>query len=81
MTTLYELTDALTLEQQLQIVLEQARAACDIRGDESSECAAAWDVVEEIQAALAHRKVTKKTAFERYCDEHPDADECRIYDV
>lgn len=81
MTKLYESTDGLTLEQELQIVLEQARAACDLRGDESSECAAAWDAVEEIQAAIAHRKAAKKTVFERYCDEHPDADECRIYDV
>jgi hypothetical protein len=69
------------LETELLQVIEQARAACDLRGDESGECAAAWDAVEEIQAAIAHRKVSHKTALERYCDQNPGADECRIYDL
>jgi hypothetical protein len=69
------------LEQELQVLLQQARAACKLNGDVSNECAAAWDAVEEIQAELAHRKVAQKNSLESYCDRNPDADECRIYDV
>lgn len=58
-----------------------ARAACEVDGN-SSECAAAWDAVEELQAEAAHQKqnTPEKTYFEKYCDDNPDADECRIYD-
>ncbi|MBD2019707.1 Calvin cycle protein CP12 [Leptolyngbya sp. FACHB-36] len=68
------------LEQELQQVTQQARAACATNGDLSSECAAAWDAAEEIQAAISHRK-GKQSAFDRYCEERPDALECRVYDV
>lgn len=82
MTPVFDATRPIdALEEELYRVIEQARAACDLRGDESGECAAAWDAVEEIQAAIAHRKVDRRNALERYCDTHPDADECRIYDV
>lgn len=81
MAKLFDLTTTTTLEQELQGVIEQARAACSLNGDYSGECAAAWDAVEEIQAAISHRKVARKTSLEVYCDENPDASECRIYDV
>lgn len=81
MANVLGINNPLALEEELQRVIEQARQACSISGDYSSECAAAWDAVEEIQAALSHRKVAKKTSLERYCDDHPDASECRIYDV
>ena len=60
---------------------EQARAACDISGATSKECAAAWDAVEELQAEAAHQKdVQPKTSLEKYCDDNPEAAECRLYD-
>jgi hypothetical protein len=43
--------------------------------------AAAWDAVEELQAEASHQKQVKpKNSFEKYCDDNPDAAECRIYD-
>ncbi|TAF33399.1 MAG: hypothetical protein EAZ69_16300 [Oscillatoriales cyanobacterium] len=49
--------------------------------DTSGECAAAWDAVEELQAEASHQKQVKpKNSFEKYCDDNPDAAECRIYD-
>lgn len=42
-----------------------------------------WDNVEELSAAVAHKKVAyqeDKVAsdpLEAFCDDHPDADECR----
>ena len=76
-----ELNTRAALEQELPNVIEQARDACSINGDLSSECAAAWDVVEEIQAAISHRKSAHKNSLEIYCETSPDAAECRIYDV
>lgn len=70
-------------QQSLQQAIEDARSACSVSGDLSSECATAWDIVEEMQAAAAHRRqvTVQKTALEQYCDEHPDASECRVYDI
>ncbi|MDZ8189344.1 MAG: CP12 domain-containing protein [Nostoc sp. ChiSLP02] len=63
------------LEQQLQDEIKKARAVCTQKGIHSEQCAAAWDVVEELQAEIAHQRAEKveKTAFEEYCDEFPEA--------
>ena len=43
----------------------------------------AWDVVEEVYAALADLRYLQDLSdpLEIYCKDFPDADECRIYDV
>jgi hypothetical protein len=56
-----------------------AHAVCDAKGADSPECAAAFDALEEVQAAAAH-KPAAKTNFEKYCGDNPDAVECRIYE-
>jgi len=63
------------LEQQLQDEIKKARVVCAQKGIHSEECAAAWDVIEELQAEIAHQRSQKvmKTAFEEYCDEYPEA--------
>ncbi|MBF2077463.1 MAG: hypothetical protein IGR76_02810 [Synechococcales cyanobacterium T60_A2020_003] len=60
--------------------VEQARAVCE--ADDPAACAAAWDAVEELQAEAAHQKqnTPEKTYFEKYCDDNPEAAECRVYD-
>ena len=69
------------IEEKIQEEVEEARAICDINGSNSPECAAAWDAVEELQAEASHQRQDKpKTAFEKYCDDNPEADECRLYD-
>ncbi|MBD2295569.1 CBS domain-containing protein [Anabaena sphaerica FACHB-251] len=74
---------SILLEQELQDEIRKARLVCADKGINSPECAAAWDVVEEIQAEIAHQRAEKplKSAFEEYCDEYPEADEARLYDV
>ncbi|MBD2197016.1 MULTISPECIES: CP12 domain-containing protein [Calothrix] len=73
----------LLLEQELQDEIQKARLVCAQTGVRSQECAAAWDVVEEIQAEIAHQRSEKfvKTAFEDYCDEYPEAIEAITYDL
>ncbi|MEY2979433.1 MAG: Calvin cycle protein CP12 [Prochlorotrichaceae cyanobacterium] len=69
------------IQEQIEQELAQARAACDASGVNSPECAAAWDAVEELQAEASHRREEPhQNAFEKYCAENPDADECRLYD-
>ncbi|MBW4574165.1 MAG: Calvin cycle protein CP12 [Aphanothece sp. CMT-3BRIN-NPC111] len=69
------------IEEQIEQEREQARAVCDIKGAASGDCAAAWDAVEELQAEASHQRQSKpKNSLERYCDDNPGADECRIYE-
>jgi CBS domain-containing protein len=78
------------IEDEIEAARAEARRIASEQGDSSQAAAAAWDVVEELQAEAAHqrgqqRTVTltenqEKTAFQAYCEANPDAPECRIYD-
>lgn len=70
-----------TLEERIQAAIAEAHAICDRLGSESKECAVAWDAVEELNAEASHQKqVPVKTAFQTYCEDNPEAEECRIYE-
>lgn len=73
---------SVVLADEIQKAIEEARAVCAEKGARSRDCAAAWDVVEELQAEAAHQKAERltKTAFEAYCEENPDAPEARVYE-
>ena len=69
------------IQEQIQQEVEQARAVCDTSGSNSAECAAAWDAVEELQAEASHQRQSKrKNSLEQYCDDNPEAIECRVYE-
>jgi hypothetical protein len=70
------------IQEQIDKERQEARTVCEVKGDGSAECAAAWDVVEELQAEASHQKTkeTPKNSFQQYCEDNPDADECRVYD-
>ena len=72
----------LYIEDRIEVAREEARAICAEKGATSPECAAAWDEVEELQAAAADKRREKKkvSSLEAYCAENPDALECRIYE-
>jgi len=43
--------------------------------------AAAWDTVEELSAAVSHSKAGgPEDPLEKFCEEDPSADECRVYE-
>ena len=71
------------VQENLQKARAEAQQVCSIQGDTSPACAASWDVVEELQAALAHHRENHShpSVFEDYCSENPDSFECRVYDV
>lgn len=74
---------ALVLADQIENAVQEARSICAEKGPTSKECAAAWDIVEELQAEAAHQKAERllKTAFDEYCEENPEAAEARVYDT
>jgi len=69
------------IQAQIQEEVEEARTVCDISGSNSAECAAAWDAVGELQAEASDQRLKKKkNSLEQYCDDNPEAIECRIDD-
>jgi CBS domain-containing protein len=74
---------SLTLEAAIKEAVQQARKVCAEKGPTSKDCAAAWDIVEELQAEAAHQRNERlpKTAFDEYCEEYPEAMEARVYEV
>lgn len=50
----------------------------------AKDCAVAWDEVEELSAAASHMKSNQydpsNDPLERYCEDNPETDECRIYE-
>ncbi|KAL5713709.1 hypothetical protein ACHQM5_015761 [Ranunculus cassubicifolius] len=72
-------------EQQLTEMIEkkilEAKEVCE--ADEKSDgCKVAWDEVEEVSRAKAvlRKRLEKEDPLEYYCGEHPEEDECRIYE-
>jgi hypothetical protein len=70
------------IQEKIEQELAHAREICNVDGSNPGECAAAWDAVEELQAEAAHQRQNTPTSnsLQQYCDENPDAAECRIYD-
>ncbi|NMF60591.1 Calvin cycle protein CP12 [Pseudanabaena yagii] len=69
------------IKEKILEEVQQARETCEVSGTDSKECAAAWDAVEELQAEASHQKQDKpKNSLEIYCDDNPDAAECRLYE-
>ena len=70
------------IQEKIEQELKNARDVCSVEGNNTGDCAAAWDVVEELQAEAAHQREShpQKTSLEEYCDLNPDAAECRVYD-
>ncbi|WP_404787764.1 Calvin cycle protein CP12 [Altericista sp. CCNU0014] len=62
----------------------QAREVCATEGSDSSACAVAYDELEELSAEASHQRAKTdeghKTSLQQYCDDNPDAAECRLYE-
>jgi len=72
----------LFIEDEIEAAREDARTICAAKGETSPDCAAAWDVVEELQAEASHQRAKKQgnNSLQSYCEANPDALECRIYE-
>jgi hypothetical protein len=70
----------MTIQDRIAKQREIARDVCSTEGMSSPGCAVAWDVVEELQAENSHQRQNAIRSLERFCLEHPDAQECLVYD-
>lgn len=69
-----------SIDSRIQAALEHARRLTALYGTDNIEVAIAWETVEELQVAKARHKTSARSTFARYCAEHPEAPECRIYE-
>ncbi len=62
------------IEEKIKGKIAEARNICAEQGFASDNCAIAWDVVEDLQAEQAQDRTDelRQTAFDEYCEEHPD---------
>jgi hypothetical protein len=78
-----EPADLVTLQRALQELTLRAQTVCQTGDDRATDCVAARHAVDEMQAIVSelNRAEQNRTFFERHCAEHPDALDCRIYDL
>jgi hypothetical protein len=64
----------------VETAIDNAKETCE--SGTTGECAAAWDEVEELSATAADKKLQKGSSdpLEEFCEDNPDADECRVYE-
>lgn len=72
-----------TIDEKILDAIVKAREICEIDGKDSSNCIQAWNLIQELQIEKAQEKQAKlrKTDLEIYCENHPEALECLIYDT
>lgn len=70
------------IQEKIEQELANAREVCGTDQASPDQCAAAWDAVEELEAEASHQRQQHPTQnpLEKFCEENPDAAECRIYD-
>lgn len=68
------------LQRELARAIEDARSIAAAQGATSQACLEAWELVDELEAEAAYQKgveSAEKTAFQLFCDEHPEVLELR----
>ncbi|MFM7221726.1 MAG: Calvin cycle protein CP12 [Nodosilinea sp.] len=74
--------DSKKFKEQLEAEIDYAHQVTAEKGETSPEAAAAWDVVEEMRAEVSHQHHgPKKTDFDRYLENNPEAIEGLMYDT
>jgi CBS domain-containing protein len=63
------------LKNELERAIEEAKSLCETQGANSQTCLAAWALVDELETEAAYQdnaKSIEKTAFEEFCEAHPE---------
>lgn len=69
-----------SLKERLKQALTQARQVCGLGAESSADCQTAWDTVAELSIAV-EAQGEEQPFFTTYCEEHPGAVECKVYDT
>jgi hypothetical protein len=72
-------TTEITLAERIEAARQEVADLCQTKGADSPECAVAQDNLEELLAAKSHQQPVKNS-LQQYCEDNPDADECRLYE-
>jgi CP12 domain len=71
------------IQTKIDEVRLQARELC-AEDPASKDCVLVHEELEELSSEAAHRRakgeVGPKNALQQYCDDNPDAAECRLYE-
>ncbi len=71
------------IQTKIDEVRLQAREVC-AENPASTDCALAYEELEELSSEAAHRQAKSeeghKNSLQQYCDDNPDAAECRLYE-
>lgn len=72
-----------SLKDRLKQALSQARQVCGLGAESSADCQTAWETVAElgIAAEAQDQEQQEQPFFTAYCEEHPGAVECKVYDT
>jgi CP12 domain len=71
-------TKDITLEERIQAAREEVAMLCETEAG-SANCAVAQDSLEELLAAKSHQQPVKNS-LQQFCEDNPDAAECRLYE-
>jgi CP12 domain len=69
----------ITLLERIEEARQEVATLCETKGANSPECAVAADTLEELLAAKSHQQPIKNS-LQQFCEDNPDADECRLYE-
>ncbi len=72
-------TKDITLEERIEAARAEVAQLCETKGAGSPDCAVAQDSLEELLAAKSHQKPVKNS-LQQFCEDNPDAAECRLYE-
>ncbi len=63
----------------LKEAIQVAKDVCNAEDVSEIDCILAWDTVDDIGRGISKRE--EIDPLEVYCNDHEDADECRVYDL
>jgi hypothetical protein len=72
-------TTDITLAERIEAARQEVATLCETKGSDSPDCAVAQDNLEELLAAKSHKQPVKNS-LQQFCEENPDAAECRLYE-
>jgi len=72
------------LQRELEKAIAEAQEVAANKGPTSAECLEAWALVDDLEAEAAYQEGVaspEKTAFQLFCDEHPEVLEIRHKEI
>jgi CP12 domain len=71
------------LDADLASAIDQAYAICKRDGATAKSCLDAWKIVDAIESEVAFQRAEglDQTAFEKFCEDYPEALDAKMYET